>query len=113
MKRRDFIVQTLVKIGFRISLKGFDQFCLCLELYVDGEFATVEDIYAEVACTFGCTKSAVEKNLRRLFYSSDAVGAVSRLYGIEYTDCGNKQIIAMVANYIACNRNKYIAVSAG
>ena len=35
-----------------------------------------------------------------------------KLYGIDYTDCGNKQIIAMFANYISMNSPKYSATCA-
>ena len=72
MERRDFIVIMLVKVGFRTSLKGFDQFCMCLELYADDPTRTIGSIYKHVALNCNCTVSSVEKNLRRLFVSSDA-----------------------------------------
>lgn len=109
MNRHEFIVCTLVKTGFRVSLKGFAQFCMCIEMYLDGGSPTIESIYGKVALRTACTASAVEKNLRRLFLSSDACRAVGKLYGIDYTDCGNKQIIAMFANYISMNSPKYSA----
>lgn len=84
---------------------------MCIELYLDGNSSTIESIYGEVALRTKCTASAVEKNLRRLFLSSDACRAVSKLYGIDYTDCGNKQIIAMFANYISMNLPKYSAAA--
>lgn len=67
MEKRDFIIGTLVKTGFRTSLKGFDQFCECVELYSQNRTATIDSVYTRVAESFRCTKSSVEKNLRRLF----------------------------------------------
>ncbi len=107
MQRHDFIVGTLVRTGFRTSLKGFGQFCMCVELYSDDRTATIESIYRRVASHCNCTTSSVEKNLRRLFESSNASSAVGKLFGMDFTDTGNKEIVAMVSNYIALQREKY------
>ncbi len=109
MERHDFIVGTLVKTGFRASLKGFDQFCECVELYSDDRMATIDSIYARVAEEFNCTKSSVEKNLRRLFSSSDACSAIGKLFGMNFTDASNKEIVATFSNYVALNRASYAA----
>lgn len=101
MERHDFIVDTLVRNGFRTSLKGFDQFCKCLEFYSDERNATIGSIYGKVALECNCTKSSVEKNLRRLFVSSDACAAIGKLFGMKFADTGNKEIVAMFSNYIA------------
>lgn len=98
----------MVRTGFRTSLRGFDQFCRCVELYTDNPSLTIERIYAEVARTFNCTKSSVEKNLRRLCESSDASSAISRLFDIEFSDTGNKEIVTMFANYVSLQRDYYI-----
>ena len=108
MKRRDFIVITLVKTGFRTSLKGFDQFCMCLELYTDDPSSTIGDIYRRIALCCKCSVSSVEKNLRRLFQSSDACAAIGRLFGMNYCDTGNKEIVSMFANYLSLQRDKYV-----
>lgn len=108
MKRRDFIVSTLVRSGFRSSLKGFKQFCRCVELYSDDHTATIESIYLRVAKDSNCTKSSVEKNLRRLFESSDARRAIGRLFGMDFTDTGNKEIVATFSNYVELQRDNYI-----
>lgn len=107
MERRDFIVGTLVKTGFRTSLKGFYQFCKCVELYSDDRTATIESIYKKVADDFNCTKSSVEKNLRRLFTSSDACSAIGRLFGMDFPEAGNKEIVAMFSNYVALQHDSY------
>lgn len=107
MERRDFIIGTLVRTGFRPSLKGFDQFCKCVELYTDDCSSSIEKIYARVACDYNCTKSSVQKNLRRLFESSDACKVMSRLFGMDFTDSGNKIIIATFAKYIELQRQYY------
>lgn len=107
MKRRDFIVSTLVRAGFRTSLKGFSQFCDCVELYLDDGTQTVEWIYDRAAGASGCSKSSVEKNLRRLFDGSDACAAIGKLFGVKLTDAGNKEIIAMFANYVELCRDRY------
>ena len=107
MKRRDFIVITLVKIGFRTSLKGFDQFCKCLELYADDPNDTMSNIYQKIARSFNCTVSSVEKNLRRLFMSSDATAAIGRLFGMDFCDTGNKEIVSMFSNYVSLQRDCY------
>ena len=107
MKKRDFIVITLVKVGFRTSLKGFDQFCMCLELYSEDPTRTIGSIYKHVALYFNCTVSSVEKNLRRLFLSSDATAAISRLFDMEFCDTGNKEIVSMFSNYVALQRECY------
>lgn len=108
MKRRDFIIVTMVRIGFRTSLKGFDQFCMCVEGYADDPTATIGSIYRRVAVAFRCTESAVEKNLRRLFESSDAKSAIGRLFGAEFIDTGNKEIVSMFSNYVALQREHYL-----
>ena len=107
MQRRRFIIATLVKAGFRTSLKGFDQFCSCVELYSDSVNASMDDIYKIVATDFRCSKSAVEKNLRRLFHSSNATDAISRLFGTEFCDTGNKEIVSMFSNYVSLQREMY------
>ena len=107
MKRRDFIVITLVKVGFRTSLKGFDQFCTCLELYADDPTDTIGSIYEKIAHSYNCTVSSVEKNLRRLFMSSDATTAISRLFGMEFCDTGNKEIVSIFSNYVSLQRDCY------
>ncbi len=103
MKRHDFIVGTLVKSGFRASLKGFSQFCRCVELYLDDRNTTIDRIYGTVSHDFGCSKSAVEKNIRRLISSSDACGAVGTLFDADFSDASNKEIVALFANYVALN----------
>lgn len=108
MKRRDFIIGTLVRTGFRSSLKGFEQFCMCVELYSDNKASTIESIYERVALRFRCTKSSVEKNLRRLFESSDARSAISKLFGMDFTDTGNKEIVATFSNYVELRRECYV-----
>lgn len=105
MKRRDFLVETLVKTGFRSSLKGFEQFCSCVEMYIDNHNLTIQSIYVRVADECNCTKSAVEKNLRRLFESSDAGVAVGRLFGMDYVETGNKEMVAMLSNYVKLKHN--------
>ncbi|MDE7164187.1 MAG: sporulation initiation factor Spo0A C-terminal domain-containing protein [Clostridiales bacterium] len=107
MKKRDFIIITLVKVGFRTSLKGFDQFCMCLELYSEDPTRTIGSIYERIACSFNCTVSSVEKNLRRLFMSSNATTAISRLFGMEFCDTGNKEIVSMFSNYVSLQRECY------
>ncbi len=115
MERKEFIINTLVKNGFRSSLKGFAQFCECVELYLDDRSMTIENIYRLTAAKFKCTKSSVEKNLRRLFTSSDACSALGRLYGMDFPDSGNKEILAVFCNYVELNRDRYSRreVSAG
>ena len=108
MKRLDFIVGTLVRNGFRTSLKGFDQFCRCVEMYSDNRNATIESIYKRVALDCNCTKSSVEKNLRRLFTSSDACKAIGKLFGMDFTDTGNKEIVAMFSNYVSLTYDSYM-----
>ncbi|MDE5562950.1 MAG: sporulation initiation factor Spo0A C-terminal domain-containing protein [Clostridiales bacterium] len=107
MKKRDFIIITLVKIGFRTSLKGFDQFCMCLDLYSEDPTRTIGSIYECIARNFNCTVSSVEKNLRRLFMSSNATAAISRLFGMEFCDTGNKEIVSMFSNYVSLQRGCY------
>ena len=107
MERRDFIICTLIRAGFRSSLKGFNQFCRCVELYSDDRSSTIEEIYARIACEYGCTKSSVEKNIRRLFESSDAEGVIGRLFEMDFTESGNKIIIATFANYVELQRKYY------
>ncbi|MCH5155796.1 MAG: hypothetical protein J1F69_04240 [Clostridiales bacterium] len=107
MKKRDFIIITLVKVGFRTSLKGFDQFCMCLELYSDDPTRTIGSIYEHIAISFNCTVSAVEKNLRRLFLSSNATDVLSRLFDMEFCDTGNKEIVSMFSNYMSLQRECY------
>ncbi|MCH5351036.1 MAG: hypothetical protein J1F39_03600 [Clostridiales bacterium] len=101
MKRHDFIVFTLVRAGFRTSLKGFAQFCLSVELYLDDSVATIDKIYEIISVRFSCSKSAVEKNIRRLILSSDAGAAASALFGADVSDASNKEIVALFANYVA------------
>lgn len=108
MERRDFIVGTLVRTGFRSSLRGFEQFCMCVELYSDNRAATIESIYEKVAKRCRCSKSSVEKNLRRLFSSSDATSAIGKLFGMDFTDTGNKEIVATFSNYVELNRQCYV-----
>lgn len=108
MKRHEFIVGTLVRSGFRTSLKGFDQFCVSVELYLDDRSSTIDKIYGIIAIEFGCTKSAVEKNIRRLLLNSDAGDAVGTLFGADVTDASNKEIVALFANYIALNYDRYL-----
>lgn len=107
MERKEYIISTLVKNGFRSALKGFDQFCECVELYLDDRTVTIESIYARTADKFRCTKSSVEKNLRRLFTSSDACSIMGRLYGMDFPDAGNKEIVAVFSNYVALHRDCY------
>ena len=107
MKKRDFIIVMLVKVGFRTSLKGFDQFCMCLELYSEDPMQTIGSIYENVALNFNCTVSAVEKNLRRLFLSSNATDAISRLFDMDFSDTGNKEIVSMFSNYVSLQREQY------
>lgn len=107
MKRHDFIVVTMVRNGFRTSLKGFDQFCMCVECYSDNPTATIASIYKRVAAKCHCTGSAVEKNLRRLFESSDASSALGKMFGINFADTGNKEIVAMFSNYVSLQREYY------
>ncbi len=107
MERRDFIINTLVVIGFRTSLKGFEQLCDCVELYICDRSATIESVYAAVARKYGCSKSSVEKNLRRLVSSSGAADAVRRLFGVTVRDLGNKEIVALIANYVILHRANY------
>lgn len=107
MKRHDFIVHTMVQTGFRTALKGFDQFCMCVELYSDDPSATIEKIYRKVANYCKCTKSSVEKNLRRLCESSDAANAIGKLFGIDFCDTGNKEIVSMFSNYVSLQRDCY------
>ena len=107
MGRHDFIVGTLVKTGFRASLKGFDQFCSCVEMYSDDRTATIDSIYNRVADDFNCTKSSIEKNLRRLFSTSEACKVIGRLFDIDFRYAGNKEIVAMFSNYFALKRDKY------
>ena len=107
MKRRDFLVETLVRTGFRSSLKGFEQFCSCVEMYIEDHTLTIESIYIRVAGENNCTKSAVEKNLRRLFESSDAGVAVGRLFGMDYVETGNKEMVAMLSHYVKLKRDCY------
>lgn len=109
MSRRDFIVNTLVRLGFRTSLKGFAQFCDCVELYMDGCGATIDSIYERVAEGFNCSKGSIEKNLCRLFTGSDACAAIGNLFGTTFTDRGNKEIVAIFSNYVALQRNAYMA----
>lgn len=107
MDRRDYIIATLTKEGFRTSLKGFWQFLECLELYLDDFSTVIDSIYARVASDFDCTKSSVEKNLRRLFDASDACGIIGRLFGMSYHDVGNKELISLYANYFRLYRYNY------
>lgn len=107
MERHDFIVSTLVQEGFRTSLKGFYQFCRCVELFTDNKIATIESVYERVAKDFGCTKSAVEKNLRRFFMSSDAQAIIGRLFDMKFGDRGNKEIVATFCNYVDLQRKRY------
>lgn len=107
MQRHDFIIGTLVRLGFRSSLKGFGQFCACVEHYADNRVATIESIYQTVADDFRCSRSAVEKNLRRLFLSSDAPKALGTLYGMKFTDTGNKEIVAAFCNFVELSRDCY------
>lgn len=107
LERHDFIVGTMVKNGFRTSLKGFDQFCQCVELFSDDRSATIESVYRKVAENNNCTKSSVEKNLRRLFSSSDACTAIGNMFGMKFSDAGNKEIVAMFSNYVALQRDNY------
>ena len=107
MERRDFIVGTLVRTGFRSSLKGFGQFCMCVEMYTDDRSATIESIYSRVARYCNCTKSSVEKNLRRLFESSNARSAIGGLFGMDCTESGNKEIVATFSNYVELQHDEY------
>ena len=108
MKRRDFIVCTLVRSGFRTSLKGFAQFCISVEMYLDDRNSTIDKIYDLIALDFGCSKSAVEKNIRRLILSSDGGGAMGTLFGADVTDASNKEIVALFANYVDLNYERHI-----
>ena len=107
MKRHDFIVGTMVKTGFRTSLKGFNQFCMCVELYSDDRNPTIESIYRRVALDCNCTKKKKKKNLRRLIESSSASSAIGRLFGMDFKDTGNKEILSMFSNYIALQSEQY------
>ena len=107
MKRHDFIVVTMVRNGFRTSLKGFDQFCKCVEFYADDPTVTIASVYKRVAAHCNCTESAVEKNLRRLFESSDATKAIGKMFGMDFSDTGNKEIVSMFTNYLALQREFY------
>ncbi len=107
MTRRDFLVSTLVRTGFRTSLKGFYQFCECVELYSDNRTLSMSDIYARVGRDFRCSESSVDKNIRRLFLTVDACAVISELFDMELCDVGNKEIIALFSNYIELNREYY------
>lgn len=107
MERRDYIVNILVRTGFRASLKGFEQFCKCLEMYADDRSATMSDIYDRVANEFRCSKSSVEKNLRRLFIGADASSVIGKLFGAKVSDASVKEIVALFGNYIELNRDYY------
>lgn len=107
MQRRDFLVDTLLRAGFRTALRGFEQFCACVELYSDNRNATVDAVYVAVGKAFGCSPGAVEKNLRRLFASSDACAALSGIFGVRFCDVGNKEIIALFSNYLYLHRAEY------
>lgn len=107
MKRHDYIVRTLVKSGFRASLRGFEQFCRCVEKYTEDRAQTIDSIYAMVALEYGCSKSAVEKNLRRLIESSDASAAIGKLFDTDFVETGNKEIVATFANYINTRHDDY------
>ncbi|MCH5158278.1 MAG: hypothetical protein J1F33_03665 [Clostridiales bacterium] len=108
MKRRDFIIYTLVRAGFRTSLKGFSQFCHSIELYIDDGNATIDSIYGVISVRFSCSKSAVEKNIRRLILSSDAGNAASQLFGADVTDASNKEIVALFSNFVEMSYDRYI-----
>lgn len=97
----------MVQTGFRTSLKGFEQFRRCVELYSDDPSATIESLYERIADDFNCTKSSVEKNLRRLCESSDASSAIGRLFGIDFVDTGNKEIVSMFSNYVSLQSDSY------
>ena len=107
MTRRDYIVDTLVKSGFRTSLKGFDQFCECVEFYTDNRMTTMENMYKYISVKFACSRSAIEKNLVRLFSSSDACTNIGKLFGIEIAVACSKEIIATFSNYVSLNRDSY------
>ncbi len=107
MERRDYIINVLVRTGFRASLKGFAQFCKCLEMYADDKSCTMTDIYDRVSREFGCSKSSVEKNLRRLFIGADASRVIGRLFGAEFSDASVKEIVALFGNYLELNRQYY------
>ncbi|MDE7464389.1 MAG: hypothetical protein K2M48_05100 [Clostridiales bacterium] len=109
MERRDYIGNVLVRSGFRTSLKGFDQFCKCLELYADDRTSTMSAIYSRVSSDFRCSKSSVEKNLRRLFIGADASGVIGRLFGTKFSDASVKEIVALFCNYVELNRDSYSA----
>lgn len=108
MERSDYIVNILVTAGFKTSLKGFPQLCAVLGIYIDSKSATLDSIYGRVSVEFCCTKSSVEKNIRRLFESADACAVIGRLYGMTFADAGNKEIIAMLANYVMLQHDCYI-----
>ncbi|MCH5162355.1 MAG: hypothetical protein J1G38_02560 [Clostridiales bacterium] len=107
MKRRDYLVHILVRSGFRTSLKGFDQFCKCVELYSDDRSSTMSDIYSKVSVDFRCSKSSVEKNLRRLFVGANAGKVIGDLFGTEFADASVKEVVALFCNYVELNREYY------
>ena len=107
MERRDYIINILVRSGFRTSLKGFSQFCKCLELYADNRSKTMTEIYSLVASEFCCSNSSVEKNLRRLFIGADASAVIGKLFGAEFADASVKEIVALFCSYIELNRDSY------
>ncbi len=107
MKRHDFIIGTLVKTGFRTSLKGFDQFCMCVEMYSDACPVTIDSVYTRVADKFRCTKGSVEKNLQRLLSNTEACSGIAELFGLDRVDVSNKEMIAMVSNYVKLQHEKY------
>lgn len=109
MERRDYIVNVLVRSGFRTSLKGFDQFCKCIELYADNKTSTMSAIYSRVSRDFRCSKSSVEKNLYRLFVGADASRVIGKLFGTEFTGASVKEIVALFCNYVELNRDNYSA----
>ena len=105
MTRHDYIVDTLVKLGFRTSLRGFDQFCV--EFYSDNRTTTMDNMYKFISAKFACSRSAIEKNLVRLFSCSDACTNIGKLFGIEIAVGCSKEIIATFSNYVCLHRDCY------
>lgn len=107
MKRHDYIIGTMVRNGFRTSLRGFDQFCKCVESYLDDPLSSIESVYNRIAVESNCTRSAVEKNLRHFCISSNASEAISRMFDMNFIDTGTKEIVTMFAQYISLQHGSY------
>lgn len=80
---------------------------MCVELTSDHPTATIASVYRKVALSTHCTVSAVEKNLRRLFESADASKALGALFGTNFLDTGNKEIVTAFSCYINLQHDRY------